>query len=98
MTMDTMTVIVRASAEWPAFKIDPAWCLRYLELCDEFLRKHRTFCAEQPLVYAIDAGLAPSSKLPADCWCDGFDRLLKFGWMIPMPQRVQGSRQWMSLL
>lgn len=96
--MDTMTVIVRASAEWPAFKIDPAWCLRYLELCDEFLRKHRTFCAEQPLVYVVNVGLRSSDKLPADCWCDGFDRLLRFGWMLPMPQRVQGSKQWMSLL
>lgn len=96
--MQDLTVIVRASAEWPAFKIDPAWCLRYLELCDGFLRKHRTFCAEQPLVYVVNAGLRSSDKLPTDCWCDGFDMLLKFGWMLPMPQRVQGSRQWMSLL
>lgn len=93
-----MTVIVRASAEWPAFKLDPAWCLRYLELADKFLREHRTFCAEQPLVYISNAGLRSSDKLPTDCWCDGFDRLLKFGWMLPMPQRIQGSRQWMSLL
>lgn len=96
--MDIGTVIVRASAEWPAFKIDPAWCMRYLELADAFLREHRTFCAEQPLVHAINAGLRTSDKLPADCWCDGFDRIMQFGWAAPFPQRLHGSKQWMSLL
>jgi len=96
--MNVTDVIVRASAEWPAFKIDPAWCMQYLELTDKFLREHRLFTAEQPLVHAIDAGLRTSEKLPADCWCDGFDRIMRFGWAAPVPQRLHGSRQWMSLL
>lgn len=95
---DLTGTIVRASAEWPAFKTDPAWCMRYLELADEFLRKHRTFCAEQPLVHAVQAGLLVSDKLRADVWCDGFDMLLKLGWMAPLPTRLHGSKQWMSLL
>lgn len=96
--MNVTEVIVRASAEWPAFKIDPAWCMRYLELADKFLRENRMFCAEQPLVYAIASGLHASEKLPADCWCDGFDRIIRFGWAAPVPQRLHGSKQWMSLL
>ena len=96
--MNVTDVIVRASAEWPAFKIDAAWCMQYLELVDRFLHEHRTFCAEQPLVYAVEAGLRTSEKLPADCWCDGFDRIMRFGWAAPIPQRLHGSKQWMSLL
>lgn len=96
--IDTMQVIVRASAEWPAFKLDPAWCMRYLELADGFLRQHRVFTAELPLVHAVQAGLPSSDKLAADCWCDGFDRLVQWRWIVPIPQTLHGSRQWMSLL
>lgn len=96
--MNIADVIVRASTEWPAFKLDPAWCMRYLELADAFLHEHRTFTAELPLVHAVHAGLASSEKLPADCWCDGFDKLLRWGWIAPIPHTLHGSKQWMSLL
>lgn len=96
--MDSITVIVRASAEWPAFKLDPAWCMRYLELADKFLHEHRVFTAELPLVYVIDAGLRTSEKLTDDCWCSGFSMLLRLGWIAPLPARLHGSKQWMSLL
>lgn len=88
----------RVATDWPAFKRDPAWCLRYLELAAEFLMTHRTFTAELPLVHAVNAGLLASDRLRADCWCDGYDMLMQLGWAAPIPQRLHGSRQWMSLL
>ncbi len=29
---------------------------------------------------------------------DGFDRLLRWNWIVPIPQTLHGSRQWMSLI
>ncbi len=90
--------LLTVATDWPAFKLDPAWCLRWLELSAAFLTTHRTFTAELPLIYAINAGLLTSDKLRADCWFDGFDMLMQLGWAAPLPTLLNGSKQWMSLI
>jgi len=91
-------VFGKVATDWPAFKTDPAWCLRYLELAADFLTTHRTFTAELPLVHAVSAGLHSSERLAADCWCEGHDMLMQLGWAVPISQLLHGSKQWMSLL
>ncbi len=98
MTLHALNALPVVSAQWPAFKLDPAWCMRYLELVSDFLTTHRVFTAELPLVHVVDAGLRTSEKLNDDCWCSGFDMLLRLGWIAPLPQRLHDSKQWMSLL
>lgn len=90
--------LVKAATDWPAFKLDPVWCMRYLELAAEFLQKNRTFTAELPLVHVIGNGMLPSPKLRDDMWISAFDMIMRLGWAAPLPQRLHGSKQWMSLL
>ncbi len=91
--------LVTCATSWPAFKHDPVWGMRWLELAAAWLHENRIFTAELPLVHIINnCGMRQSPVLSDDCWFDAFDRLVRLGWIVPIPQRLHGSKQWMSLL
>ena len=98
MTQHLSQALVFAATNWSAFKTDPVWCMRYLELAADFLTTHRTFTAELPLVHVMAAGLRQSDKLRDDVWCEGHDMIMRLGWAVPLQERLHGSKQWMSTL
>ena len=91
--------LVTCATDWPAFRKDPVWGMRWLELAAAWLHEHRVFTAELLLMTVINySGMRQSPVLPDDCWCDAFDMLIRLGWIAPIEQRLHGSKQWMSLL
>lgn len=90
--------LVTVAQSWPAFKIDPAWCMQYLDAAVQFLTEHRTFITSDLLTYAIARGVHRPETLRPDVWCDGHDMLIRLGWIAPLPFAADGSRDWMSLL
>ena len=86
--------LVTCTTEWSAFRRDPVWCMRWLELAAEWLHENKTFAAYEVLVHIInDRGMRASPSLPVDCFADAFDQLIQLGWIVRVP-----NNQWMSLL
>lgn len=87
-----------AATSWRAFKIDPIWCMQYLFFMEKFLRGVPNFTAEQPLQFVIACGISRPDSLSPAVWCDGFDLILRLGWISKAVEKRQGSTCWNSLL